>query len=108
VLWSRLYAGIADLSSIILIPEYNGHPRQSWFNRKTGDFWPNWLLEGENLSGARVWSYGYHGGYEDDTPLSSVANNFIGFYAEQRLRDRKVGNSNLLMANDGMLKKTAA
>ncbi|KAL9615095.1 MAG: hypothetical protein Q9167_000413 [Letrouitia subvulpina] len=66
------------------------HPYYDWLNEKApsgDDYLPDDVEAFIPL--ARVWAYGYQSVFDDKTPVSSAANNFLVYYGEQRQRDRR-------------------
>ena len=71
--------------SIIFVPEANQNPYTAWQDSKKDKFWPEFV--GNQLHNCRVWSYGYHGDYSDEGPISTAATILINSYAAQRRID---------------------
>lgn len=74
---------------IIFVPEANQNPYTAWQDSKKDKFWPEFV--GNQLHNCRVWSYGYHGDYSDEGPISTAATILINSYAAQRRIDTAAG-----------------
>jgi hypothetical protein len=90
----EMYSSKAKISgSVVFVYEIfrGSHPYCDWLNENAPegkDYLPGDVKN--YMPYARVWAYGYQTGFDDDTPLSSAANNFLVYYSEQRQRDSSV------------------